>query len=693
MVHIDKLTMKDFMCVPEATIEFQKNSAIIITGDNANGKSAVCDALGVCFTEYRRGESYLDFIRKGKAECAVIHLDASINDEPIVFDITLSKKGTPFQRIIKYKTKTYTNSECTSLLESLDMTYFSHVLFSMQGEDNITTLSPTQRAHVLYKLFNYDFVAYLEKVQAKLDELKAKVTFNETQIDFLTKQKFDFQTEDTLPFTQLDYEEKVHSLEVLSARKEAITKIMLANNRVHTEMSQVNKELISRKSTYDIAEERITQHCNNKAKLEAEIALSAETISSSGTRLSTLEDNLKVARNGNATIESQKKNIEATIAELREKIIHYEYDIKDFDRRKALVAEGRCDKCGQETTALISNESIATNVAVNASLKEARNTLAQTSAKLPPLQASYTASTRDVARLEAEIAQCKVNAQTATKKVSDGADRLTALEASYDAIIKNRDGVKKLLDEKQKEHDDLSAKLLVYSEEEMRKVTADASVLDADTKSYSNTLYKNSLVKEANERLMQAQKDNGLKQTEARKIIQETSAIIHTYTEVKTLLEKNLPNYLVVKTCAKLETEINEFIQTVFPNMRVKLYQSKKGVEFFYLPDIIENPPSSEKTSWISVRMASGMEKQALSLAWRVALAKAYNLSILLLDEVDSAASEESSELMFKSLIQNSYFDQLLIITHKKDVKDAIVSLANNACVYLAKKGVFKRII
>ena len=60
---------------------------------------------------------------------------------------------------------------------------------------------------------------------------------------------------------------------------------------------------------------------------------------------------------------------------------------------------------------------------------------------------------------------------------------------------------------------------------------------------------------------------------------------IEDNTEAKKILDKDFPQYLIVKTCDKLEKRINRFIKSVFGSMTIKMYQDKKGVDFFYVPE------------------------------------------------------------------------------------------------------------
>jgi chromosome segregation ATPase len=172
-----------------------------------------------------------------------------------------------------------------------------------------------------------------------------------------------------------------------------------------------------------------------------------------------------------------------------------------------------------------------------------------------------------------------------------------------------------------------------------------------------------------------------------RNLISDIDLNVQTYNEVLRVLDKELPNYLVVKTCAKLEAEMNNFVNIVFPNFRLRLLQSRRGVEFFYTTD--PNVDMTDIKKLINSKMASGYEKSVLGLAFKVALCKAYNLSFIALDEIDAAASEGNSVLTMESLISSNIFNQIFFITHKEATRDIIKSLSNSVICYHTEKGVF----
>lgn len=691
MIRIEKLILKNFMCVKEASLEFPKDAIIVITGNNANGKSTVCDAIAVALDEYRRGDAYAEYIRKGQ-DTASIHFDAYINDEPIVFDITISKKGTAFQRVIKFRNTSYTNSECTTLLASLDMQYYSHVLFSMQGDNTITSLTPTQRANVLYKLFNYDFGDKLEKVTAKIDEVKSKISYNENQLEFLRSQDFNLATEEPLPFSANELVLKEAALETLLQQRESMSAIASANNKIHMKIIPINKEIATLRESQSTASIATHGAKNLVEQLQRDIESSTALSLSATAEVEKLATSLLAKKATYAGLAESYKAVTSRISETKEAIIHAEYAVKDFGRKTALAAEGKCDKCGSSTEALVTKAAIEENSANLSLIESLKQKQAAHSKELQELSPLVEEAKKEATRIEVTLERHQKDILSAKDRLNNATTKLPSVKSQLAVAESRHNEIVMSLAAKEKEANTLSAGLASYSESELKEINHQISLINEEMKKFSSILHRNEVIRDNNLKIEQARLSNLALQETTQKAIRDYAAILTVYNEVKGLLEKSFPNYLVVKTCAKLQSEINSFIQTVFPNMRVKLYQNKKGVEFYYLPDVTEITESDDKANWISVHMASGMEKQALSTAWRVALAKAYNLSILLLDEVDSSASDESSDALFRALVQNTMFSQLLIITHKKDVRDAVTNMASNSCVYLAKKGEFRRI-
>jgi chromosome segregation ATPase len=161
------------------------------------------------------------------------------------------------------------------------------------------------------------------------------------------------------------------------------------------------------------------------------------------------------------------------------------------------------------------------------------------------------------------------------------------------------------------------------------------------------------------------------------------------YEEVLNILDKTLPNYMVVKTCASLQNEMNNFIQSIFPTYEVQLQNSKKGCEFFYTKDnTIMEQPKKRNNAWLNSKMSSGFEKALLTIAFKVSLAQLYGINVLILDEPDGAADKDNSLLFFENLL-NASFDQIFLVSHKSDIREMILNNISNSICYVAEKGNF----
>ena len=154
------------------------------------------------------------------------------------------------------------------------------------------------------------------------------------------------------------------------------------------------------------------------------------------------------------------------------------------------------------------------------------------------------------------------------------------------------------------------------------------------------------------------------------------------------ILDKLLPNYLIIKKCKELEVEMNKFIQRIFPTMAIYLSQGKKGVDLYFTMEK-DRVEVFDKDHLKSIKMASGFQKSVVSIAFKVSLCIAYGLRFSFFDEVDQAATEKNSDTVLKMIVTNDIFDQTFIITHKPTVRATIKSVAPNLLTYYVSKGSF----
>lgn len=114
--------------------------------------------------------------------------------------------------------------------------------------------------------------------------------------------------------------------------------------------------------------------------------------------------------------------------------------------------------------------------------------------------------------------------------------------------------------------------------------------------------------------------------------------------------------------------------------MQVTLKPNRGGVEFYYTVDYTTN-------RWLSVKMASGAQAAILSLAWRVAIAKLYGVTTILLDEIDADCTDENSKLLYEFVASLDMFHQIILISHRKEALRAVAALADNVTCYWVTSG------
>jgi len=684
MVSLKTLSLDHFMCIEHAEFDFSDNYITVFYGPNGSGKSSIFEAIALCWTERRRGDSYKDFIMHG-FDSATVVLSASIHGEPIRFDIEiLDKRGlAPFQRTITYKGQKYTNSECTTLLASFDIDYLQHIMFSMQGENNITDLRPAERTKLLKRIFNFEFEAQLSQIDKLVEQEEQSMLVLKTRYDVLSHSKFDYENEaPTLPHHE------VHNIE---ARINEIDNQL----RVIEQRALLQEETVKRLESIRTAQ---TAAQTRKRAIEEDVKSLAGTISrlqgdrtKYTTAITTLLDPVKLQNE----IEEKKQSIEALtnlvernrllLTEHANTLQSWQRDTIELRTHISAHKQGKCPQCGQATHPEIVPELETRLVSITAKFEDLNTQKIQLEADTRVAERNIIQFQTDIPNLQEKIVQSetmKTQYQTILKTIEDS---ITQTQSTLDTRHRSLEEVNKQITEYAGQIDEIMPQLTRSTPVDTLRAERDRLVakLQAD----STTRAQNDVVKRKNAETKIREEENKQQLSEINKQQNELLASINNYKEAKKILEVELPNYIIVKACSKLEKHINHFISEVKPGMVVRLFQTRSGVEFFYSP----TGEVTDSEDWTSTKMASGFERELLSAAWRVALARAYNLSALMLDEVDSAANTYSSEKMFREIANLIGFEQLFIVSHKPETVDILLQENDRVTAYYASEGTFTR--
>jgi DNA repair exonuclease SbcCD ATPase subunit len=126
------------------------------------------------------------------------------------------------------------------------------------------------------------------------------------------------------------------------------------------------------------------------------------------------------------------------------------------------------------------------------------------------------------------------------------------------------------------------------------------------------------------------------------------------------ILKTEFPVYVISRVVKDIEKYMNDFLR--------KTYGGRYGVEVSDKKNAIHILYGPKKKD---VSLASGYEKQIFSSAFRLALCRAVGNKSVVLDEVDSAASEKNSEVLYSVLggMVGNGIEQMIVISHKSSTR------------------------
>lgn len=691
MIELESLHLEHFMRITKADLDLQ-SAITILEGDNGQGKSAIMEAIAVCLAERKRADSVKEFVQKGFDHAKIV-LRMKYNSVPIIFNVTLNVRGgTPLERDVEYEGKHYINSEVTDLIKELDFTFYSDIILSMQGQDDIATMTPVQRANLLQRLFQFDFAEKVKGINDKIDEANEAIKLDNSKIDYLNKElvakkaRRDSVVLKEPPFDSSTYYAKQAEQDELFEELTNIKKIMNEVNELQDKRNTIVEK--SNNLGYKIQELRQKKETAQAAKTELE---TFDFDGKSSALTSEIENLRKEIDSQNVSLQMFDESIKANQTkqtEVLQNIATCKYKDTEFAKKLALIEKGVCPECGQSTcnmdhSVIEYDKDTNLNQIIDLEAEEGNIgfAIADDKRKKEEIRQNISSLISKKATSEANLTSLRSTYNVLKSKVmpleiyEQLESDLTVAESDQAAL---QDAYNNVMNELEKRKD-----ALIKQDEIERKYEA----IKADIKMFDNVMMFNDAAQKQIEQYDEDIKNSEMNIEEIKNIVASLTKDIECYNEVKKVLDKELPNFLIVKTCSRLESEMNIFVQEVFPEFRIRLLQSKRGVEFFYTVDANNN--MEDVKTLINSKMASGYERSVLGIAFKVALCRAYGLTFAALDEIDSAASDDNSMKTFSSLINSNVFDQMIFITHKEPTKEMIRSLADDVTCYHVEGGVF----
>ena len=664
------------MNIKNAQLVFN-NGINVLYGRNGQGKSAIFEAIAFCLTDRKKADSWKDYIRSGEKEF-FIHMELSHKGKDFVFDFTGKASQGSVQKKVICGDKTYFNSDANDFIaHEFDSQMIENIVFTLQHSDPITNLTPSERRTIFKKIFNTDFKEILDKLSSEIDEIKQQQKEIEYKINFLKNKKYSFaELKEVKEEEILELKDKYSKLSTLLQKKESIVnseqkvqslKNSLAQNKVELDKKLKNIEILQK----DIAiiKREQEQDISKLPALEEEKSNLSLLIQQKSDDQSSFES---------SAIEKASK-MKEELSVLEQEINTHKRDLLFLQKQVKMYEQGFCDSCGQpcdpkntasikqkitETTQLIEEKTIK-GKSLSTELEKMKEAVLSRRSELESLKNEFK-------HLESKIEQLK-------QSIELRKNTLSSKEEALQETLFGVDKVKAIIAS-------ISSEIEQYtlSEEEIQsfKILAqEVKKIEESIKALESEKYRNIERIELNKKIaLEKEKD----EEEIKKLQEQCNSytvMLDRKKFIYSIFELDFPNYVHTLSCKILKDYMNYLLANTMDGLEVDLYQDKKGIYFKY---------KTKESDFMNTKLASGFETAALNIAFKCSIAKAYNSGILILDEPDSNATDESSINMLKTILTAlDEFEQIFLITHKEEAIEFLKG--NKSTFYVVNNGEFHR--
>ena len=662
MFTVQEISLENFMNIDELVLKFDQNSTVAITGANGAGKSTLFMAIAFCLTGYKRSDTYKEFIKTGEKE-ARVRMSALLAGEPISYDVTIQQSG--LSRTVIYQGENCINSAYRQLVDKYKLDVLQNIMFMFQGNSSLIDATPSERSSMLKDLFQFDFSDVVDQfTQTQLNESMVKSTLTGSLAELETRQ---------FPRRSYMREFPQSMLDSLKQEEEScIVQIEKLNSLDTSKPDRLEQEL---KSLANIMNATSSEIASIQSRINAyDSRYKGTTLedmaADRNAKIAKLEDLQKKLEDAKTDLEHYRREESDLNSELKFKKLHYDEAKKHYD----VGVTGVCLSCGN----IIDEEHLKVmEQELNKAQAEMDEVKAQIDAlNIPEVTKTYIQLdsqvrdlTAEVQRYDSQIARFEVD----TEKHSYDIKALEQAKSTYEIQHKSWEDKKLELSQcielKEKKNNELPA--LTQELSEVREKLTKAR----------NAVAHNEQARQENQRMQEEEESCMGKKKELSERINESLQKTKLYTECINVFRKSFPAFVVLQACRNLEAYINLIVQKAFPNLKVKLLQSRTGVGFFYSVDNSEN--------WLNIAMASGAQRQVLQIANQIALAKMYNLQCIFLDEIDASCSDENARIIFEFIASLEDFSQVFFISHRKESLKIMKQLKDNIIFYDVQDGMY----
>jgi len=684
---INNIKLKNFGCISSFDRRFGKG-IFILSGENGNGKSTVFKAIVLALFDSYEG-SLVDYV--------------NWNADEFEINIDFEHLGRQYNVTVKYNVRSKTaerqiidksapdnvrvGQEAKDYLKKIfDQELIKAAMLSLEQQIDVVTVKPADRREYLKRIYDLEFKNQQQNIADSLAALGKKTTALNTQLNILRSKKYEDAPVPELPMTEKEYDALQAAY---SANMEQIGKLKAEQEQYETAIKTVGDLTVQADKTRKEIDQCGKQVEEKKKSLESLPLESKKRTVLLEIEIDSGEKEIKLIEANKTTCLAAK---DAQIAEI--KIVRVpEFDQDSFNKAKTElgVVKGKikelsvsdvCPTCGQK---LPQDE---------AAVAERKKELDKYAVRENELYASILVLEKEAERINQLSKTNQENKDRKTKLIherelmaqnyeSDLRETRASVESLKSALSGETENLKKLTEAGKSEIAILESLLeekrnsLAKTEDLLNKAKAVTVENPAGKLEKVQALAKENKSKIDNYQDVRTERETAIKQneqtakqkktdeTEIKRLDTELQEVSREVAELEScvkILKNEFPVFVISKIVKDLETSMNDFLRKTYSGRyTVKLEDKKNALRMVYGP------------KGMDAGMASGYEKSIFSLAWKWALSRVQNNRTLMMDEVDSAASQKNSMLFYQTVGDSlKLFDQILIVSHKEQTRELL---------------------
>lgn len=688
---IEELYLKNFGIIKEETISFNKG-IYVFSGNNGEGKSTFLKAISLLIFNKIPGklEDYINW----DSDSAIVSMKFNHNKHEYFASMEIVS-GSASRKLEDLTTGDSwdTSSSVTQKLEDIfEIKRALASIVSFEQEVDLITTSPAERREYLKNIYDLRFIRELSRIDS--DKEDAEKESKEFEIKLTSCENQEFNYEDLLR-PLLSEDKKNEILSEIEKFDEFIQKsklnISLLNEKISSiaaienEILKLKKSLNLEKSKIEEISKSITDKENDLIDLEKSEFDSKsfeEEIIKIDNLIDSYKEKIKLSEEKLSLLEIDETDYSQELDSLKEKRTQIESEIKILKNTIEKFGEGICPTCGQSVVDIQDPEKneeslinfskeieIITEKINNITIKKgdqktqlenfrnleneiSRNSLLLKStedSRENKIQSKESSIKEFEKNKESQIKSSNEMIQTLKTSVKEGLERISTIESEVSVKTDLLVDVSDLEETISKEKESVS-QMENFKKESLLKIEENQKILTS-----------NEVKKKRNEELKAKEENNKENIKKYRSLYEEAEKRKLVCENSKKILTRDFPTFVLSRAISRIEGAVNEFLQKVYPKYEIQIKESKNALRVVY----------GEKET--DVKLASGFERQVFSFAYKYALGRLQNYNILILDEIDSAASEDNSQLFYETIAKmNDMFEQIIIITHKSNTKELL---------------------